>query len=69
MPTTNFAVVKAPGYRSHEMAVISAHATAEAASRAAAKDKSLSAIKTTNPIRKGATLWDDACGRANWSAI
>lgn len=69
MTTNHYAVVKAPGHRDHEMTVISAHATEAAARRALAKSKTLAAVKTVAPVSKGATLWDDACGRTAWSAI
>lgn len=69
MTTTHYAVVKKPGHRDHEMSVISAHMTPEAARRAAAKDKTTEVVKTVAPTAKKAKLWDDAIGRSSWSAI
>jgi hypothetical protein len=74
MSTTarHFAVVKRPGFRGHEMTVLSAHATPEAAAKASAKHVYTDArgqrvypcevVRTNGPTAKRATLWDD--GRA-----
>jgi hypothetical protein len=69
IPARHFATVKRPGFRDHEMRVYSAHSTADAAAKAIRADRTLCVVKTTTPISKGATLWDDANGRTGWTAV
>ncbi|MGL5246869.1 MAG: hypothetical protein ACRC8U_01585, partial [Brooklawnia sp.] len=77
--TTTYAVVLRPGFRDHEMRILSAHKTADDAARAAAlHNYTNSRHRTVQPCevvhvpagcRNGGVLWDDACGRTAWSAI
>ena len=77
--TTTYAVVRRPGFRDHEMRILSAHHTPEAAIKAAAKHDHLDArgytvspchaVNVPSGCRKGGTLWDDTCGRTGWESI
>ena len=79
MTKTAYAVVRRPGFRDHEMRVLSAHQNADAAARAAARhDYADARGQTMRPCevihvpagcRKGETLWDDTCGRTRWAAV
>ena len=76
---TTYAVVRRPGFRGHEMRILSAHKTADAAARAAARRNYIDSrgrtvrrcevVHVPAGCRKGGVLWDDTCGRTAWSAI